>query len=530
MGLLDWLKRLLLGDLADPPPTWQGQQDRTLNDLMQETGQQTSQPATPKPPAPKKLNLDAGQFTALSDQDVRKQAGRIGNVWSNPWFGRRDLIPPTSDARTKLIDRAMVAHGLITPDELVKIHEVGADMDKVRPDLAHAKELASQVVERSKQAREELKKQKKAEAAERKRKRAEAIAERKRTDIIYLGRGVSKGLVDRRALVEKLQEADLPVLATPSDVAQALELTIPRLRWLAFHSDAATCTHYVRFTVPKKSGGTRELAAPHKDLARCQRWVFDKILSKLKLPDSAHGFVQGRSTVTNAALHVGQAAVVNLDLKDFFPSVTFPRVCGILRKLGYSPAAATILALICTESPRKTVTYAGQAYHVATGPRALPQGACTSPTLSNLAARGLDARLDGIATKLGWNYTRYADDLTFSGHGEAAAKCGYLLARVRHIAQDEGFEVNESKTRIQRRNRAQTVTGIVVNERPGVSRKLVRRIRAILHRAKKEGLAAQNREDLPHFEAWLEGTISYISMVNPRQGEPLREAYQALTR
>jgi retron-type reverse transcriptase len=217
--------------------------------------------------------------------------------------------------------------------------------------------------------------------------------------------------------------------------------------------------------------------------------------------------------------------VVNADLKDFFPSITFPRVKGIFQDLGYSPAVATILALLCTECPRRKVEYAGKSLFVAVGSRSLPQGACTSPALSNLTARKLDARLDGLARKLGWTYTRYADDLTFSTTGEAAQKTAWLLARLRHIVSEENFTVNEKKTRVLRPSAAQTVTGIVVNQRPNVPRAIVRRVRAMLHHARKEGLAAQNRQHHPHFAAWLEGMIAYISMVNPRQGKELREAY-----
>jgi RNA-directed DNA polymerase len=215
-------------------------------------------------------------------------------------------------------------------------------------------------------------------------------------------------------------------------------------------------------------------------------------------------------------------------LKDFFPSVTFPRVKGIFQDFGYSPAVATILALICTECPRRKVVYDGKPYFVATGSRALPQGACTSPALSNLVTRKLDARLAGLAQKLGWNYTRYADDLTFSASGEAAQKTAWLLARVRHIVGEENFTVNEKKTRVLRPSTAQTVTGIVVNQRPNVPREMVRRIRAILHRARKEGLAAQNRRNRPNFLAWLQGMIAYITMVNPHKGKELREAFEKL--
>jgi RNA-directed DNA polymerase len=474
--------------------------------------------------------LDASKFAPITRGEILAIGGAAGSALrSGGWFGRRDLIPPDSDTRTLLIDRAMVTQGLLSPDELVHIHKIGAEMDRIRPDIAHASLIADQAVARSQAEREALKQQKKQEAAERKRLHAEGVARRKQTDIVFLGRGVSRGLADRRANVEKLEQLGLPMLATPADVAAAMGVSIPRLRWLAFHNEAALRTHYVRFTVPKKSGGTRELASPHRDLRRCQEWILHNVLDKLAVHEAAHGFARGRSTVTNAAGHAGREVIVNTDLKDFFPSITFPRVMGMFCGMGYSPAVATILALLCTECPRRTVQYAGTTYHVATGPRALPQGACTSPALSNRAARKLDARLAGLAAKLGWTYTRYADDATFSAGGETAESVGYLLARIRHISQDEGFAVNEKKTRVLRRNTAQLVTGIVVNQHPAAPRKLVRRLRAILHRAKTEGLAAQNRCGHPRFEAWLGGMVAYVSMVNPDQGRPLQRKLAALS-
>jgi retron-type reverse transcriptase len=516
MGLIDFLARLFLGEPAD-----RQRRDRAADVPSVRASRERSVNLS---------GLDASQFAPISRDETVQQARALGRPsWLNPWFGRRDLIPPTTDARTKLIDQAMVAQGLVTPEELAEIHAVGAEMDRVRPDLVHAGQVAQQAVDRSKAMREAVKQEKKKEAAERKKRRAEEIARRKETDIIFLGRGVSRGLADRRANVEKLESLGLPVLATPADVAEAMGVSISRLRWLAFHNQAAQRTHYVRFTVPKRSGGTRELAAPHRDLRKCQNWILWNVLDKLPLHEAAHGFVRGRSTVTNAAGHAGCDVIVNTDIEDFFPSITFPRVMGLFAGMGYSPAVATIFALLSTECPRRTVDYAGTAYHVATGRRALPQGACTSPALSNLVARRLDARLSGISTKLGWTYTRYADDATFSASGEAAEKVGYLLARIRHITQDEGFAVNERKTRVLRQNAAQTVTGIVVNRRPGVPRKLARRLRSILHHAKREGLAAQNRDRHPNFEAWVHGMVAYISMVNPDQGRPLQEALAAVS-
>src|SRR6185436_6179942 len=212
---------------------------------------------------------------------------------------------------------------------------------------------------------------------------------------------------------------------------------------------------------------------------------------------------------------------------DFFPTITFPRVRGVFRRLGYSQAVATVLALLCTECPRQRVEYDGMPYFVAVGPRALPQGACTSPALSNQVARRIDKRLKGRTTKLGWTYTRYADDLTFSAADgrEAAAR---LQAIVRRVAVEEGFAVNPQKGRVLVKAGRQQVTGIVVNKKLSVPRDQVRRLRAILHQAKKTGLEAQNKEKHPNFRAWMSGMFAYVSMVDAAKGAKLRAELEAV--
>src|SRR5262249_17772919 len=157
---------------------------------------------------------------------------------------------------------------------------------------------------------------------------------------------------ERRSDSVQLATIGLPILDTPADLAGALGLSIPRLRWLCFHTQTATRIHYVQFEVPKKSGGTRVLSAPHRTLAGAQQWVLDHILAKLPIEDPAHGFVPGRSTLTNAQPHAGRDVVINLDLEQFFPSISFARVRHLFRLLGYSGAVATLLALLCTECPR----------------------------------------------------------------------------------------------------------------------------------------------------------------------------------
>ena len=465
-----------------------------------------------KPVSSALAGLDTDKFAPISNEEAL--LATQSTEWKTAYLDPMNVIPSAELPRVQVIDRTMVGMGLISAEELAEIHKIGKEYEKYRQDGSVILEAGQRAVQQSKEAKRRLKQQKQDEAAARKKAHAEAVAHRHATDIFYLGRGVSKGLADRRSHVEKLTSQRLAALATPEELAKAMNLTIPRLRWLAFHSEAAKQAHYIQFTIPKKSGGVRKVAAPHKEMASAQRWILDHVLRELRIHVAAHGFQPGRSIVTNAEPHVGADVLVNVDLKDFFPSLTFWRVEGLFRSLGYSPAVATILALLCTECPRETVKLNGQTYHVATGPRCLPQGACTSPAISNLIARHLDHRLFGMAKKLGWNYSRYADDISFSASGDAATCVGYALARIRHIAQDEGFAVNEKKTRVLRNHAQQSVTGIVVNDHMSVSRKTVRQLRAILHNAKKSGLESQNRDGHENFAEWLQGMISYVEMVN----------------
>ncbi|MCB9595992.1 MAG: RNA-directed DNA polymerase [Sandaracinaceae bacterium] len=467
---------------------------------------------------------DAGDLMSLTAAELRARAMKIV-PWRTAWIGRVDVIPPQSDERTALVDRGLILRGFFTEEQIEEIHRIGDLWLKHKDAAKLARAAAAKSADAAiLQLREEAK-QKKARLKEEAKARAEKqradVAHRKATDIVYLGRGVSGQLHDRRSNIERLESQGLPLLAAPADVADALGVTVSRLRWLAFHDEAAPAGHYSFFEIPKRSGGTRLLSAPKAELRAAQSWIHENILKKVALEAPAHGFVPGRSTVTNAAPHVGRDVVVNLDLEDFFPTITFARVRGLFTSLGYSPAVATVLALLTTEAPRRRLTYAGRPYFVAVGRRGLPQGACTSPALSNLVARKLDRRMAGLAKKLGWTYTRYADDLTFSAPAGQRDTVGRLFAHVRHIVQDEGFRVNEKKGRVQRKGGRQTVTGVVVNERLAVPREEVRRLRAILNNAKKTGLAAQNRDDHPHFEAWLRGKIAYVSMVDPDRGAKL---------
>jgi RNA-directed DNA polymerase len=476
-------------------------------------------------PTRKTINLNASAFLPIGRDDLMRQSGSL-NLFGNIWFGRRDLIPPVSDPRTMLIDRGMLSAGLLSADQLAEFHRIGDAYAKHAGEVNYIRNQGSlagaAAIEADRNARAEAKERKKAESAERKQKRRDEIAHRRANDILFLGRGVSQGLADRTSDQAKLVELQLPVVSTPAELAAAMGMTISNLRWLAFHADVASRTHYVSFEIAKRSGGVRKLSAPHVRLAAVQRWIFDSILRAALVHEAAHGFVPGRSIITNAQVHVGQNILVNADLENFFPSIHWTRIRKVFHCLGYSPAVATILALLCTECPRRDVSYGGRIYHVATGPRGLPQGACTSPALSNLVAMRLDRRMTGLAAKFGINYTRYADDITISGGDELSRRLGYVMARLRHITGDEGFTINEKKTRVRRRQQAQVVTGLVVNDKVSVSRNELRRLRSILHHAAKDGLESQNRLHHPNFRGYMTGMIAYVSATRPELAREMK--------
>lgn len=355
----------------------------------------------------------------------------------------------------------------------------------------------------------------------------ERISEDQRRDRHEFGeelRGV--GAKQRGAVTElaRLNTLGLPIFHTEQDLARWLGISLARLRWYTYDNPADTTWHYTRWTIKKRNGGERVILAPKRELKALQRKVLAGIVARVPVAATTHGFVPGRSTVTNARVHAGRSVVLKLDLKDFFPNITYPRVRGLFISLGYSYPVAATLALLCTEYDREAFTRAGTRHYVSIGPRHLVQGAPTSPGLANLVAWKLDRRLGGLAAKRGFAFTRYADDLTFSGDDRAAVD--QLRGLARRIIDEEHFTVNSPKTRVAPRSARQVVTGLVVNEATATPRALRRRLRAILHNAQRTGLEAQNRDHRDDFAAYLRGMIAYIQGVQPRHATRLRGALE----
>lgn len=418
-----------------------------------------------------------------------------------------------------------------------RAHELRARLSKLR-EQAQALQNLSGLAEAAKQKRMAESRKRRLETkqrrlGERAAQRA-ATQERQKTELTYLGPHVSAGLgplPDRLQADEAaLARHQLPPLPSSLALATALGLTLGELRFLAYEREVSTVSQYRRFKIPKRTGGERLISAPRKRLKAAQHWILESLLSKLDPSQHAHGFRTGRSIVSNARPHVGAHLVVNVDLKDFFPTVTYRRVKGLFRKLGYSEEVATVLGLLCTEPDTVQTELDGVTYYVAQGTRHLPQGAPTSPAITNLLCWRLDQRLSGFARKHQLVYTRYADDLTLSAPGGVDPHVGAILAVVDKVARAEGFAVHPDKISVKRRGRRQEVTGVIVNERLGVDRRTLRRFRAFLFQLEKDGPVGKRWGNGGDPIASAIGFANYVFMVDPERGAELKVRAAALRR
>lgn len=279
---------------------------------------------------------------------------------------------------------------------------------------------------------------------------------------------------------------------------------------------------YRQFNIKKKMGGTRQITAPKNPSFMLMLRYVNQIFKALYTP-SAHamGFTEGRSVVTNAQVHKGRNYVLNIDLKDFFPSIEQARVWKRiqLEPLCLQKPAANLLAGLCS---MKTTTEEGEK------PRfILPQGAPTSPILTNMICDTLDRRLAGLAKRFGLSYSRYADDITFSSMHNVYQEGGDFWKELERIVTSQGFRINADKTRLQKRGSRQEVTGIIVSEKLNVTQKYVRDIRNILYIWDRYGYDTAFNKFFPKYKAEkghvkkgnpdmanvLDGKLMYLKMV-----------------
>lgn len=282
--------------------------------------------------------------------------------------------------------------------------------------------------------------------------------------------------------------------------------------------------------IPKRSGGQRVIFAPKKRLKEVQRAILRQVLDRVPAHSAAHAFRRRHGIASNATPHIGQRIVLSLDLEDFFTTIKLRRVSSFFRWMGYPRDVARLLSLLCTSRTDQQFDAKLDGFvHRPLRARYLAQGAPTSPALANALAYGLDVRLSALAKKFGVNYTRYADDLTFSGGESFMRGLRRFVPLLKKIIRAEGFRINQRKWRFARAGQRQQVTGLVVNRKLSVGREEFDLLKAILHNARRAGsLESQNRSKRPAFRQHLSGKIAHLARFHPERGAKLWAQLQAI--
>ncbi|MCW1886766.1 reverse transcriptase family protein [Luteolibacter flavescens] len=321
---------------------------------------------------------------------------------------------------------------------------------------------------------------------------------------------------------------DLPGISTIGELSDVLGIHADDLGWLTAYG---TAEHYRHRWHQKPDGRFRLIEMPKTLLKHVQRRVLRRILDAIPPHEAAMGFRKGSSVRDFVAPHAGRHVLVRIDLEDFFPSISSARVLRVLLTAGYPEAVAHALTRLVTHAaPHGVVSEKPLAWaarrRLAT-PH-LPQGAPTSPALANLCAFRLDCRLGGLAKAAGANYTRYADDLLFSGGEDFARQTGRFVVAAAAVILEEGFTPNHRKTRVMRRGQQQHAAGVILNERPNIDRREYDRLKAILTNCVRHGAELQNCEGHADFAAYLSGKISWVAFIHPEKGRKLRAIYEGI--
>ena len=287
----------------------------------------------------------------------------------------------------------------------------------------------------------------------------------------------------------RLHMFGLPLVADLRTLAAYIHLSAGLLYRLSKYNDE----FYKSFQLPRKGGGSRDIFCPSKEMKAVQAWILRNILDRIHVTDSATGFRKGINVADNAKRHKDNRYFLCLDIQDFFPSVPYAKVFNVFRTLGYNLHVSHIFASLCTCKGK------------------LPQGAVTSPALSNIVCIRLDHRISGYVGRRNITYTRYADDMVFSSL--SPSRLVGIKRFVAQIIREEGFELNESKTRFLGPRRQRKVTGLVISEDSlGVGRKRKRILRATLHRLFAGNLPSDEEEKL---RSHLKGWFAYMKSVDP---------------
>ena len=262
------------------------------------------------------------------------------------------------------------------------------------------------------------------------------------------------------------------------------------------YSAANAPHHFYRiFTIKKKDGGDRQISAPLPSLKEIQRWILDNILLKISCSKYAKAYQKRSSILKNAKFHKNQRLVLRLDIEHFFPSIKFPKIYDCFRKAGYSRAVSGLLSKLCLLED------------------SLPQGAPTSPALSNIIMEEIDARIGGFISKNNIRYTRYADDMTFSGDFVP----GDVISMISKILSEYGFVLNTKKTKSMYGHKKQSVTGLTVNKKISANAELLQKIRQCAYYIERYGLQShlhKVKNTSPNYIDRLIGLATFAQSIN----------------
>ena len=295
---------------------------------------------------------------------------------------------------------------------------------------------------------------------------------------------------------KKLFDSNLPIISSPEHFSLLVGLEHQYVCNMAYASDR----FYRHFSIPKSNGKIRNIDEPLPDLKFVQYWILRNILEKCSVSDYAKAYLKGRTLKHNARFHRAQKVVVTMDIKDFFPSISVKDITKIFENMGYFHDLSCFLAYLCCLN------------------NAVPQGAPTSPYLSNLRMIDLDDKISEYTSQRSIRYTRYADDLTFSGDFNPH----FLINDVSKIVYNEGFSINPEKTRIARSSARQEVTGIIVNSHMQISKEKRKQIRQQVYYINKFGLEShleRIEENRANYLNHLLGQINFALFVNPKDKE-----------
>ena len=298
---------------------------------------------------------------------------------------------------------------------------------------------------------------------------------------------------------KNLHQKRLPIIYDQTHLSLLVGYDVQYLRRIT----NAQYLFYRTFKIPKKSGGERTIEEPLPSLKEIQRWILDNILSKIQVSKHAKAFHKKRSIRSNAWYHQNKTYVLRIDVADFFGSIKYNKVYKTFVSLGYNEGVATMLANLCIKDNK------------------LPQGAPTSPALSNITFLVADKRISSFMKKKGVRYTRYADDMSFSGDFEP----GMVIKFVRVVLKENDLTINDKKTRVQKKHQRQVVTGITVNEKMKAPREMRRKLRQSIHYIEKYGLSshlAKTENNKANHIRHLLGVANFILFVDPNDEEARR--------